>query len=65
MGHIVLAGDESVLPIEVRLVTDGGTATEKIDKITGDYRSYSFKFTAPAASDNAQIEIVSAEQGRF
>ena len=65
LGHIVLAGDESVLPIEVRLVTAGGTETEKIDKISKDYQSYSFKFTAPAASDNARIEIVSAGKGDF
>jgi alpha-N-arabinofuranosidase len=65
VGHIVLAGDSSVLPIEVRLVTDGGTVTDKIETISGDYQSYPFKFTAPEATGNARIEIVSAGKGDF
>lgn len=64
-GHIILAGDPGALPIEIRLVTDGGTVTQKIEKITGDYASYPFAFTAPAASNNARIEIVSAGKGDF
>lgn len=66
VGHILLAGDESALPIEVRLVTGNGeTATQTIKKISGDYQSYPFKFTTPAASDDARIEIVSRGRGSF
>ncbi len=65
VGHIVLAGDKSALPVEVRLVTDGVVEAQTIQKISGDYQSYSFKFSAPATSDDARIEIVSAGSGDF
>ncbi|HZL13527.1 MAG TPA: alpha-N-arabinofuranosidase, partial [Verrucomicrobiae bacterium] len=65
-GHIILAGDESAAPIQVRLVLDDGTThTENIKNISGDYQSYPFEFTASAASTNARIEIVSQGKGDF
>jgi alpha-L-arabinofuranosidase len=66
VGHIILAGDETALPIEVRLVLDNGdSVTQKIEKISDDYQSYPFEFTASLASDNARIEIVSQGKGNF
>jgi alpha-L-arabinofuranosidase len=66
VGHIILAGDETAAPVEIRLVLDNGaTLTKTIKKITADYQSYPFKFTVPAASDNARIEIVSQGKGSF
>lgn len=65
VGHIVLAGDQTVLPIQVCLITDGGTVTEKIDSISSDYESHAFKFTAPASSSNARLEIISTGKGDF
>lgn len=66
VGHIILAGDEAAAPVVIRLVLDNGaTATQTINKITAEYKSYPFKFTAPAASGNARIEIVSRGKGSF
>jgi len=65
-GHIILAGDESVLPIEVRLVLDDGkVASQSIGKISAGFQSYPLEFTAPAFSTNVQIEIVSRGKGSF
>ncbi|MGA3284093.1 MAG: alpha-L-arabinofuranosidase C-terminal domain-containing protein [Verrucomicrobiota bacterium] len=65
-GHIVLAGDESALPIEVRLVLDDGTVlSHSIKKITAQFQLYPFRFTAQALSTNVQIEIVSRGKGAF
>lgn len=65
-GHIILAGDETVLPVQVRLVLDNGvTVSQSIKKISADFQSCPIEFTAPAASDNARIEIVSQGKGTF
>ena len=65
-GHIVLAGDESAQPIQVRLVLDGGTVlTSTIEKITAQFQSYPLHFTARRLSTNVQIEIVSRGKGSF
>jgi alpha-N-arabinofuranosidase len=65
-GHIILAGDESVLPIQVRLVLNDGTIlTNTVEKISGDLQSCPLAFTAPALATNVQIEIVSHGKGSF
>ncbi|MGH7976137.1 MAG: alpha-L-arabinofuranosidase C-terminal domain-containing protein, partial [Limisphaerales bacterium] len=65
-GHIILSGDETAAPIQVRLILDDGTTlTQNIEKISADYQSYPFRFTAPAGATNAQIEIVSQGKGDF
>ena len=65
-GHIYLAGDESALPIQVRLVLDNGTVlTSSINKISADYQSYPLAFTAPILATNVQLEIVSQGKGSF
>ena len=65
-GHIILAGDETAGPVQVRLVLgNGATVTQTIKKVRADYQSYPFEFTAPAASDDARIEIVSQGKGSF
>jgi len=65
-GHIILAGDESALPIEVRLVLDNGaTLNQKIKKITAQFQSCPLEFTAPALATNVQLEIVSHGKGTF
>ena len=66
IGHIILAGDESALPIEVRLVLDDGTVlSQTIKKISTDFQSYPLKFGAPALCTNVQLEIVSPGKGTF
>jgi alpha-N-arabinofuranosidase len=65
-GHIVLAGDASAAPVEVRLVLDDGKiVTETIKKLSPDFRSYPLVFTAPAFCDNVRLEIVSRGKGEF
>jgi len=65
-GRIILAGDESTAPVQVRLVLGNGTIlTNAIEKISTDFQSYPLKFAAPALSENVRIEIVSAGKGSF
>lgn len=65
-GHIVLAGDESAQPIEVRLVLDNGTVlNQSIKTISAEFQSYPLQFTAPAFFTNVQIEIISRGKGSF
>jgi alpha-N-arabinofuranosidase len=65
-GHIVLAGDESALPIDVRLILEDGTVlSQSITKISAQFQSYPLRFTAPSLSTNVQIEIVSQGKGAF
>ncbi len=65
-GHIVLAGDATALPIQVRLVLSNGVVvTESLEKISADYESHPLRFTAPASSDDARLEIVSQGRGTF
>jgi alpha-N-arabinofuranosidase len=64
VGSIVLAGDAA--PVIVKLVSDDGqTLTQSIDKIIPDFQSYPLEFTAPAAEENARIEIVTSGKGIF
>jgi alpha-N-arabinofuranosidase len=65
-GHIVLAGDATVPPIQVRIVSgDGVAVAASIDRITADFQSYPLRFTAPASSDDVRLEIVSQGRGTF
>ena len=64
-GRIVLAGDPGVTA-RVRLVSDNGSAGEQV--VTGlgaDYRTWPLNFEAPAASDNARLEITGTGTGSF
>ncbi|MDE3066083.1 MAG: alpha-N-arabinofuranosidase [Verrucomicrobiota bacterium] len=66
VGHIVLAGAAGAAPIKVRLALDDGTTlTQTIQTVSADFESYPFQFTAPAASENARLEIVSQGRGAF
>jgi len=64
VGRIILAGDSNAAPVIVRIVPEVG---EQIDiamkKITGEFRKYSFGFTAEESSDNVAIDIVGEGSG--
>ncbi|HET6568039.1 MAG TPA: hypothetical protein VFG50_08740, partial [Rhodothermales bacterium] len=63
-GHVVLAGDPGAAPVQVRLRLDDGRAlTHTIDRVTADYQTVPFSFTAPANSDSARLEIVGTGRG--
>jgi alpha-L-arabinofuranosidase len=65
-GHIVLSGDETAAPVTLRFVSDDGkNATQAIDKLTKDFRSYPIEFTAPSSTENLRLEIVSSGSGNF
>ena len=65
-GRIILSGDQSAAPVIVQLIfKNGKTCKQKIEKLTHDFKSYGFRFTAPVSSDNVSIEITSKGKGRF
>ncbi len=68
VGHAMLKGDASAAPIEVSLAWGSGAGdrqTVRIDKLTGEYRKYPFRFKAGAASEYATLEIVGKGKGKF
>ena len=65
-GRIVLAGESSAAPVEVRLVLqDDRVLVHDIETVTKHFRTEPFRFTPSASSDNASIEIVSRGSGSF
>jgi alpha-L-arabinofuranosidase len=65
-GHVRLRGDAAASPVIVQIVFDDGTAnTTTCTGLTGDYQNFSFDFTAPSASNNARLAILSKGQGTF
>ncbi|MDH3246191.1 MAG: hypothetical protein OEM26_16330, partial [Saprospiraceae bacterium] len=66
VGRIVLAGEESVLPISVQLRSEGGqTETVTIDSLTSSFQTYPFELTASFTSDSTSLEIYSERAGSF
>lgn len=65
-GHIVLAGDDSASPVEVRLALDDGShLAQVVDHLTSDFSSHDLTFSPSISSDNVRIEIVSKGKGTF
>jgi len=66
VGHIVLSGDQSMLPIIVQLVSrNGETVGMQVNEINQEYASYPLEFTAPFSCDSTRLEIFSEGQGQF
>ncbi len=66
VGRIILAGEESVLPISVQLRSAAGqTETVTIDRLTSGFQTYPFELTASFTSDSTSLEIFSEVNGRF
>jgi alpha-L-arabinofuranosidase len=66
VGRIVLSGDSAAAPISLRFLSDDGKeVTQTIDKLSGDFQTYSFEFTAPASTDYLRVEITSKGAGNF
>jgi alpha-N-arabinofuranosidase len=66
VGRIVLAGDKQTLPIIVRLIIDNGeTISKEINKISPEFQTYPFKFTAPSTGEKVRIEVKSKGRGKF
>lgn len=64
-GSIVLAGDETSLPIIIRLVTTTDTISLEIDSIGASYYKFPFTFVSDITTDSASLEIVSTGSGSF
>jgi len=67
-GRVILSGDASAAPIEVRLVWgDGPDAMDvaRIQRIKKDYTKYPLEFKAGGRSDQARLEIVGLGRGQF
>jgi alpha-N-arabinofuranosidase len=65
-GRIILYGDSSVSPIQVSLVWgegDNDRRTVIIKKPSNKYKTYTFKFTSGADTDNARLEIIGEGKG--
>jgi alpha-L-arabinofuranosidase len=66
LGRIVLAGDASVAPVQVRLLLDNKKLlTQSISNITNEFQTHSILFKVPNSSDLVRIEIVSKARGSF
>lgn len=66
VGHIVLAGETSLLPVTIQLkAAEGQTETITIDKLTSDFQTYPFELTPSFSSDSTSLEIFSEGTGRL
>lgn len=66
IGRIILAGEESVLPISVQLRSaEGQTETITINSLTSDFQTYPFELTPSFTSDSTSLEIFSERAGNF
>jgi uncharacterized protein len=65
-GRIILAGDKFAGHVIVRFVPDkGDTISIDVSRITPEFKTYLFAFTASESSDNVCIEIVGKGKGVF
>ncbi len=67
-GRIVLSGDPTAGPIEVRLVWGPGASDQQtipIERPAPGYTTYPLAFTSRGATDNGRLEIVGRGKGSF
>jgi len=65
-GRIILAGDDSVLPVCIRLVSaNREVLQEEIKSIHARYQEYPLQYTATFSSDRVKLEIISRGRGKF
>ena len=66
IGRVILAGEESLLPVSIRLSTpEGQTETITIESISSEFQTYPFEFTPEFTSESASLEILSEGVGRL
>ncbi len=64
VGHIVLAGEASLLPVTVQLKSsDGQTESITIDQLSSEFQSYPIEFNPTFSSDSTSLEIYSEGSG--
>jgi len=64
-GRIILAGDETVLPVMIRLHSDDQSVEIPVEKISPEFHAYNFDFESTFSSDSTVLEIYSNGKGRF
>lgn len=68
LGYVILAGDASAAPIQVRLIwgdSDADKETFMIPKIDGNFVKYPFQFKAKGATAKGRLQILGAGKGAF
>jgi alpha-L-arabinofuranosidase len=65
LGHIVLGGDKSVLPISVLLFSGPDTVVYRISEISPCFEIYPVEFTPGFSSDSAVFEIFTSGEGEL
>lgn len=64
VGRVILAGENSLLPVSIQLSTpDGQTETIIIENISSEFQTYPFEFTPGFTSDSTSLEIFSEGVG--
>jgi alpha-N-arabinofuranosidase len=65
-GRIILAGDESVLPVNIRLLSRTGESIKiSINEISSEYATSPITFISTFDCDSTTIEIYSEGQGKY
>jgi len=64
-GHIVLSGENSSLPVILRLSAGENHLEVPMEEISPEYHSASFAFESPFSSDSVMLEILSEGSGHF
>ncbi|MHC4132636.1 MAG: alpha-L-arabinofuranosidase C-terminal domain-containing protein [Planctomycetota bacterium] len=67
-GRVVIAGEPKAAPVKVLLVWGEGqeeSQTITIERITGEFIKYPFKFKAGADTDSGKLQVVGSGKGKF
>ncbi len=64
-GRIILAGEQTVLPVMIRLIADDQAIEIPLEKIGPEYQTYNFEFESTFSSDSAILEVSSSGAGQF
>jgi alpha-N-arabinofuranosidase len=64
-GRIILCGENSTLPVIVRLTSGDNHIEVPVEDISPEYQSLPFEFESPFSSDSVMLEIFSKGSGHF
>jgi len=64
-GHIILSGENSSLPVIVRLSSGDNSIEVPVAEISPEFHSAAFEFESPFSSDSVMLEIFSKGSGHF
>ena len=64
-GHIVLSGNNSVLPVVIRLLAGEQSVEIPVEEISPGFQTFNFEFQSTFSSDSTILEIYSKGTGQF